>query len=303
MNTRVGAISLQTLAISAATLGLVVGMAIVTAGFARADAGPTIGLNVRDTSNAVVASAPLGSVLYASTTVATSSTAVNPTGTVVFSLFNNLSCAGTAATSSGSLVSGTAQSGTTSLTAAGLSYKVHYNGDATSTPADSQCVSVSVTPVPPVPTPVPPLPGLGTISGVVFNDLNRDHKLTPGEPGIVGFTIKLHLGNKNKSPVIATTTTNASGAYTFSGLALGTYYVEEINMSGWKQTTSDSKVKVSSTISSKILNFASKVLSTTTKSHKDVVHDVLHTVTSQLFGHEGNDDQGGKNNSNKHNDN
>ena len=62
---------------------------------------------------------------------------------------------------------------------------------------------------------------LGSISGVVYCDLNKDLLLDNGEPGISGVTVTLLQNNM----VIATTTTDANGFYQFTNLPSGTYTV------------------------------------------------------------------------------
>ena len=145
-------------------------------------------------------------------------------------------------------------------------WQVVYSGDAQNAAATSTCGSEVLTVTT---TPVTPPTGTGSISGTVFNDLNKDYALTAGEPGILGFTINLYSGTSNSGAVVATATTNASGVYTFPNLAFGTYYVEEVNMGSWQQTTSDASVTVSSASPTGVLNFANaSSTSKTTKSPK-----------------------------------
>ncbi len=61
-----------------------------------------------------------------------------------------------------------------------------------------------------------------SIGNVVFEDLNRDGKQTPGEPGVQGVKVIIHdcIGTKLDS-----TTTDASGIYGFDDLVPGDYYV------------------------------------------------------------------------------
>ncbi|MEM7575734.1 MAG: SdrD B-like domain-containing protein, partial [Bacteroidota bacterium] len=61
--------------------------------------------------------------------------------------------------------------------------------------------------------------GLGDF---VWEDFNGNGQQDPGEPGVSGVTVKLKDG---AGVVIATTTTDASGYYSFTGLAPGTYSV------------------------------------------------------------------------------
>lgn len=75
---------------------------------------------------------------------------------------------------------------------------------------------------------------LSTVSGVVFNDANGNGIQDGGELPISGVTMQLR---NTAGTVIATTTTNASGAYTFSNLTAGTYTVTEVDLAGYISTT------------------------------------------------------------------
>ena len=70
------------------------------------------------------------------------------------------------------------------------------------------------------------------ISGEVYNDLNGNSKLDPGEPGLKGWAVELFAG----ASLVATTTTDANGDYSFSDMGPGTYTVEEVVRAGWLQT-------------------------------------------------------------------
>ncbi len=82
-----------------------------------------------------------------------------------------------------------------------------------------------------------PAPTTGTISGMKYNDLNRNGKLDPNEPGLQGWVIRLMSGSK----LIATTTTDANGNYTFSNIVPGTYQVRETHQKGWKRQSKNPK--------------------------------------------------------------
>ncbi|HPS91530.1 MAG TPA: SdrD B-like domain-containing protein, partial [Methanothrix sp.] len=74
--------------------------------------------------------------------------------------------------------------------------------------------------------------GSQSIAGMKFNDLDGDRAKDAGEPGLASWTIDLKKdGNK-----IASTQTAAEGAYSFAGLAPGSYTVEETLQSGWTQS-------------------------------------------------------------------
>ena len=67
------------------------------------------------------------------------------------------------------------------------------------------------------PPPPPPPAGLAQIRGMVFSDVNGNGKPDLGEPGLVGVTLLL------TGAASATATTDATGAYIFTGLPIGTY--------------------------------------------------------------------------------
>jgi hypothetical protein len=79
---------------------------------------------------------------------------------------------------------------------------------------------------------------LASISGTVFADNNGNAKLDAGELGVGGRKIYI---DKNKNGVLdagePTFTSGASGAFTFSGLAAGTYRVRDVLPSGWRRTS------------------------------------------------------------------
>ncbi|MBI5216489.1 MAG: hypothetical protein HY960_12130 [Ignavibacteriae bacterium] len=83
---------------------------------------------------------------------------------------------------------------------------------------------------------------LGSISGVVFNDLNGDGMKDSTETGLSNWLIRLS-GSKNDSTV-----TDANGLYTFSNLDTGTYIVYEDIKYQWKQTLPSSPGVYSITI-------------------------------------------------------
>ncbi len=74
---------------------------------------------------------------------------------------------------------------------------------------------------------------LVTVTGNVYNDLNDNGNLDPGEPGLQGWTVELFNAAGN---MVASTTSDANGNYEFDNLFPGTFTVAEIVMSGWTQT-------------------------------------------------------------------
>ncbi len=75
----------------------------------------------------------------------------------------------------------------------------------------------------------------GTVNGTVYNDLNGDGTQQAAEPGIQGVTVQ--LVNSTTNAVIATTTTNANGYYSFGLVNPGPYVVKETTPSGFAPTT------------------------------------------------------------------
>jgi len=73
------------------------------------------------------------------------------------------------------------------------------------------------------------IPPPGSIAGVVFNDLDGNGVQGPGESGLSGVTVTLDGATS--------TTTLESGAYIFTGVALGSHLVEETDPEGFFSTT------------------------------------------------------------------
>ena len=129
-------------------------------------------------------------------------------------------------------------------------WKAVYSGDANNAAATSSCLSLSVLATSSAPTTT------AAISGTVYNDLNTNMSKDGGENGVSGFTVNLRQGSGFGSAVFKTTTTDASGYYTFGSLANGTYSIELINMSPWHQDTVDYNSVVLSNQASLTENFA-----------------------------------------------
>ncbi|MGE5352872.1 MAG: SdrD B-like domain-containing protein [Acidobacteriota bacterium] len=70
--------------------------------------------------------------------------------------------------------------------------------------------------------PTPPQPA--SLGDFVWNDLNHNGIQDSGEPGISGVTVELHKCSDNS--LVATTTTNGSGYYSFTNLTPGGYYIK-----------------------------------------------------------------------------
>jgi len=80
-------------------------------------------------------------------------------------------------------------------------------------------------------------PGKWSISGEAFNDLTGSGQLKTGDPGLPGWTV--YLDTTGAGHFVAgdpTTTTDAHGNYSFTGLATGKYTVGEILQGGYQET-------------------------------------------------------------------
>jgi len=75
----------------------------------------------------------------------------------------------------------------------------------------------------------------GSISGTKFNDLTGNGLLDSGESGVAGVTINLFSGS-GTSAKLASTVTDASGAFSFSNLVAGAYSLDEDLPAGYRQT-------------------------------------------------------------------
>lgn len=82
-----------------------------------------------------------------------------------------------------------------------------------------------------------PAANVGALGNFVWNDLNGDGVQTAGEPGVAGITVTLY---NNVGTAIATTSTDANGAYLFTNLTPGNYTVGFGNLpAGFSFTTQD----------------------------------------------------------------
>lgn len=76
-----------------------------------------------------------------------------------------------------------------------------------------------------------------SLGGIVFNDVNKNSLQNTGETGLSGVTVTLLNGSGVSTGI--TTTTNASGAYSFTGLAPGSYEVKFTAPSGYTYSAQD----------------------------------------------------------------
>jgi uncharacterized repeat protein (TIGR01451 family) len=75
---------------------------------------------------------------------------------------------------------------------------------------------------------------IGSISGVVYNDLNGNQAQDPDEPGIGNVPVRLQ-GTNNATDI--TLSTAGNGSYLFTGVAGGSYSVTESDPTGFTSTT------------------------------------------------------------------
>lgn len=144
MNTK----TLKLPALSAGIMALVVAVGVFAsiAMFAHADTAPTLTTTAYNSSNAVVTTATIGTNVFATAVIASSSTTTAPTGSVTFNRYDNTSCTGTATTQAGVvMVNGIATSSAASVGASGLSYKASYSGDTFNPSVVGTCYAVAAT--------------------------------------------------------------------------------------------------------------------------------------------------------------
>ena len=73
----------------------------------------------------------------------------------------------------------------------------------------------------------PSVPGTGSLSGSVFNDINSNGVQEIDEPGIEGSTITLSGTTQSNQAISITTQTNAAGQFTFLNLEPGAYTLSQ----------------------------------------------------------------------------
>jgi hypothetical protein len=216
---------------------------------------PTITTSLSTTSASMV----VGQSIFDTATLAGAT--ANAGGSVKYTVYSNNSCSTLWANAGSQTVTNgiVPNSAPVLFDVTGTFYwQVVYSGDANNNAATSTCTSEVIT-VTAIPTNTPPT-GSGTLSGVVFNDKNTNGARDAGEEGLAGFVINLYQGaNFNGGlfdPILKTTTSDANGAYTFSGLTNGTYSIEQLGKNGWKQTTDDfATVVLSGSVGINNLNF------------------------------------------------
>ncbi len=80
--------------------------------------------------------------------------------------------------------------------------------------------------------------GVGTLSGMKFEDMDGDGVKDAGEAGLSGWTLYLDAdGNGALDPGELSTVTGTDGSYSFNDLAAGNHVVAELARAGWIATT------------------------------------------------------------------
>jgi hypothetical protein len=105
--------------------------------------------------------------------------------------------------------------------------KVDLNGDGKIDANDTGDSGVAAICATPTIINVPVTPTGATLSGTVFNDLNRDGIQESGEPGLAGVIMTLTGTDTLGNHVVLTTTTDANGNFTFSNVPAGTYMLQQ----------------------------------------------------------------------------
>jgi len=100
-----------------------------------------------------------------------------------------------------------------------------------------------------------------TISGEVFNDAKGNGVLNRKDKAMSGVKVNIQLKRSKKLGKATTSISNASGQYSFAGLAAGTYVVSEIIPSGYKHTSPSAGVYTLTVVAGQIVsgeNFGNK---------------------------------------------
>ena len=117
------------------------------------------------------------------------------------------------------------------------------------------------------PTPPAP-PATASIGDKVWEDLNYNGLQDAGEAGIAGVTVKLL---NSAGGVVATTTTNSSGNYLFSNVAVGDYKLQVVAPSGYYYTKQDQGTSV--TVDSDVNSSGLTSLTTLAAGEADLTWD------------------------------
>ncbi len=99
------------------------------------------------------------------------------------------------------------------------------------TPEPTESPSPTANPTP-TPTPTPPSTP-SSISGIKYEDKNDNGQKDEDEIGLEGWTIQIYATSNFETEPLASTQTNSLGRYDFINLTPGTYFIKEVQQSGW----------------------------------------------------------------------
>jgi hypothetical protein len=183
-------------------------------------------VNKNTTSTVVVSSCSTStsgqSITFTATVGLTSAGSGTPTGTVTF--YDGSTVLGT-----GTLSGGVATLSVSTLSVATHTITATYAGDSNDVGSSGTCCQVVNA-------------ATGSISGYTLNDLTGNG-LSSDDTALSGVKVEIFLDKDGNSSLdsgdgsaIATYTTGSTGAYSFTGLAKGTYFVEEVTPCGYVLT-------------------------------------------------------------------
>ncbi|MDP4020802.1 MAG: hypothetical protein Q8P58_02065 [Candidatus Adlerbacteria bacterium] len=231
-----------------------------------AEAGPEITTTIHTAAHATTTEAAIGTSVHAEARVATTTGTTTPTGTVDFDLYAGTSCTGTPTTHAGvALVGGIAESAATTVPAAGLSYRVTYNGDTNNVPSEGACTALTA-----LGSDASITTSLSTTTALVgaqVYDTATLHNVTTNASGTVAY--KVYTNNTCSAGVQNAGTKNVSNAVvpnsdTLEFNSAGTFYWQAV-YSGDSQNDA-----ATSTCTSEVLT----ILSTSTPTGRIIVDKV-----------------------------
>jgi hypothetical protein len=117
---------------------------------------------------------------------------------------------------------------------------------------------------------------LGTISGYVYDDLNASKTYNSGDKAFSGVTVTLTGGGKT-----VTTTSNSSGFYSFSNLALGNYAVSAPSTVSSASETIDTPTSISVNLNSN--NPSCQTTCQTSSTNNDFGYVGTSTVSGKCY--------------------
>jgi cyclophilin family peptidyl-prolyl cis-trans isomerase len=85
---------------------------------------------------------------------------------------------------------------------------------------------------------IAPTTGTASLAGTVFNDLSAGGTKESNEPGLAGITVQLNGEMNTGASITQSAVTDSNGAYTFSALPAGDYFLNVIAPTGFRSTGS-----------------------------------------------------------------